>query len=138
MFAKINNTAHNPSLLRIAGGSFVLQYYGGEFEVGNEPTPSIQVPYTIIPDRWYHVAVTRDESNNLRLFVDGRHMKTATNYTTNFSDADYFLGNLYSTGGTSRTLKGFLDEVRITVGQARYTTANFTPMTAASGNKSPE
>ena len=138
MFAKINNTAHNPSLLRIAGGSFVLQYYGGEFEVGNEPTPSIQVPYTIVPDRWYHVAVTRDESNNLRLFVDGRHMKTATNYTTNFSDADYFLGNLYSTGGTSRTLKGFLDEVRITVGQARYTTANFTPMTAASGNKSPE
>ena len=57
----------------------------------------------------------RDDSNNFRLFVDGKHLKTATNYTTNFSDADYFLGNLYSTGGASRTLKGFLDEVRITL-----------------------
>ena len=136
MFAKINNASHNPSLIRTTGGSMVIQYYGGEWEVGNEPTPVIQVPHTIQADRWYHVALTRDASNNLRLFVDGEQKgATSANYTTDFTDADYFLGNITNTGGSSRSLKGFLDEVRITVGQARYT-ANFTPMTTASGNKS--
>ena len=71
---------------------------------------------------WTHVAVTRS-GTSLRLFINGTIDGTATN-STNFS-----LGGTAYVGGTA-ALNGYIDDLRITKGVARYTAA-FTPPTAA-------
>lgn len=74
---------------------------------------------------WYHVAVTRS-SGSLRFFVDGTQLESPI-----ASSETYFNG-----GGQTRIgwavnygLDGYIDEVRITKGVARYT-SNFTAPTA--------
>lgn len=78
---------------------------------------------------WHHVAVTRSGST-LRLFVDG--VQESSN-TVSFTIATNNSGPLVIGGGafapTLRSFSGYIDELRITKGVARYT-ANFTAPTA--------
>lgn len=73
---------------------------------------------------WYHIAVARDSGGTSRLFVDGTIRASWTDVT------NYTLGSTPRIGHSSysalRDLTGYIDEVRITKGVARYT-ANFTP-----------
>lgn len=75
---------------------------------------------------WHHMALCRD-GNTLRLFRNGVQLGTAS-ITWSIGTPTYariggrWDGTLYTTG--------YIDDVRITVGTARYT-ANFTPPTAA-------
>jgi hypothetical protein len=78
-------------------------------------------------NQWSHFALTR-ESNNWRLFYNGIIENTA--YQT------VAVGNLnqleigrYAASPTSNLFNGYIDDLRITKGIARYT-ANFTPPTA--------
>jgi hypothetical protein len=76
---------------------------------------------------WYHVALSKD-SSTIRLFVSGVQRASAA------------IGTSLATPNTSHRLiigaesavawDGFLDDIRITTGVARYT-ADFTPPTAA-------
>jgi hypothetical protein len=78
---------------------------------------------------WYHVALCK-ASSSTRLFIDG------TQVGSTYSDANNYLGsnNRPYIGAFSDTLtgplNGYIDDLRITKGVARYT-ANFTPPTAA-------
>ena len=80
----------------------------------------------IVTGQWYHIAVTRSGTTN-RLFVDGTIVATATDSTSLTSTLPINLGNQLTT--STNYLNGYLDDVRITRGYARYT-ANFTPPTA--------
>jgi hypothetical protein len=76
-------------------------------------------------NEWSHVAVTRI-NNNFTVFVNGTQQGTGT-VTNAFS----LLSNV-SVGGdliTANYFNGYIDDLRITKGIARYTT-NFTPPTA--------
>lgn len=65
---------------------------------------------------WHHVAVTR-EGNTVRLFLDGVYQNSAT-YSSSIVPTGLKLGN---------NLVGYLDDVRITKGVARYvSTSGFT------------
>ena len=79
---------------------------------------------------WYHLALTRDVSGTLRVFVDGTQIYSVAITTSAFYDstADIVIGARYSAYEDS--LNGYLDDVRITKGVARYTSA-FTPPAAA-------
>lgn len=90
--------------------------------------------------RWYHVAATRDKSNNTRLFIDGVNVSAtyygsqtqtgSTSYTmTQGGNSTLNLGIGGSSNG-GNLLNGYLDELRVTKGIARYT-QNFTPPTTA-------
>jgi hypothetical protein len=80
---------------------------------------------------WYHVAVVRS-GTTLTIYRNGTSIASGTNSNnlTNTSGTPMYIGGepldpLYSTG--------YIDDLRITKGYARYT-ANFTPPTAAFPN----
>jgi hypothetical protein len=84
---------------------------------------------TVIPaNTWTHVAVSRN-GNTFRLFVNGVVDATATStnsQTTNASDV-FYVGR--SGFDSNRIVTGYLDDVRLTKGAARYI-GNFTPPVA--------
>ncbi|AAT69466.1 gp84 [Alphaproteobacteria phage PhiJL001] len=111
---------------------------GSNLEFGYSPDgsfanlSSVDGAFTWAIDTWYHVAVTRDASNNLRLFVDGTQVGTDIVVTTSIFDAAsvVYIGKRRSNGGDDIPLNGFVDDARILVGEALYT-ENFTPPVAA-------
>lgn len=76
-------------------------------------------------NRWYHLAATKS-GRTIRLFLDGVVSNTYTNVDTNSTGCSNRIGcHTDGSGQTQRCFNGWLDEVRITKGLARYT-ANFT------------
>jgi hypothetical protein len=93
-------------------------------------TPSATVTWAhggaITTNAWLHVAVSRDSSGNIRLFVNGAQVDTTkTIASTNFTVPVYKIGAKYYSSDTAHanTLRAFVQEVRITKA-ARYT-SNF-------------
>jgi hypothetical protein len=81
---------------------------------------------------WNHIAVTRS-GNSVRMFVNGTQV--GSTYTTSFSYGingtniyGVNIGYLFTTEGNA--LNGYIDDLRITKGYARYT-GTFTPPTSA-------
>ena len=79
---------------------------------------------------WNHVAVVKGSTVNnngpgIALYLNGTK-KSSRNTALDFTDASLTIG---STPTSSSWLNGFLDDIRITNGVARYT-SNFTPPTA--------
>lgn len=82
-------------------------------------------------ENWHHYAVDRDASNVIRLYIDGvvKASFTSSASITNTSTQALSIGNQGSTSATNNW-PGIIDEVRITVGVARYGGA-FTPPSSA-------
>jgi hypothetical protein len=74
---------------------------------------------------WYYITITR-ASGTLRMFINGNIVASTSN-STNFASSG---GVQIGIGASFNSLNGYLDDLRITNGIARYTT-NFTPPTAA-------
>jgi hypothetical protein len=72
---------------------------------------------------WHHIAVTRDGSGNMGLFIDGTRYADATGYG-GVIDSAYYLhiaaGRTYSSGTVGHYANCYLYDVRITKGEARY------------------
>ena len=82
---------------------------------------------------WHHLAVTRS-GNVFRTFTDGTLNNSTTDAVTLFDGtASLFVG---AQGGGSNPFTGYIDDLRITKGYARYT-ASFTAPTAAFPNTGP-
>ena len=77
---------------------------------------------------WTHLAATRS-GNTFRCFVNGVLSGTSTGALILPSGQTPVIGNAV-TSNTNRNLNGYIDDLRITKGVARYT-ANFAPPTAA-------
>jgi len=82
---------------------------------------------------WHHYAVTRSGST-LRLFIDGNLQQTITSSASidNGTPAAITVGR--SNFSADADWAGYIDDLRITKGYARYT-ANFTPPAAAFPNQ---
>ena len=103
-------------------GNNLLGFFWNYYTAGNWLISS----GTAVPlSSWTHIAVVRN-SNNLQLYING---VSSASGTVSF-DLNYTAGNLYIGGAASQYLNGYIDDLRITKGVARYT-ANFTPPTAA-------
>jgi len=78
---------------------------------------------------WQHIAVTRDSSNVLRIFVNGTQVASST-VTENYATSGWLgIGQSQNSIASDRYFRGYIDDLRITKGIARYT-ANFTPQTS--------
>jgi hypothetical protein len=82
---------------------------------------------------WTHIAITRSGST-WRCFVNGTLEATATAAVTLYTGTGLISSGANPIG--DNTLTGYIDELRITKGYARYT-ATFTPPTAAFPNIGP-
>jgi len=84
-------------------------------------------------DNWYYIAVVRSGST-VTLYINGTSRATATNSST-LGGTVCTIG-MFGTGSPTTAFKGYIDDLRITKGYARYTTT-FTPPTAALPDKGP-
>lgn len=98
------------------------------FNVANYGVGSLLTGTTAVSNgTWYHVAVTRS-GTTMRLFVNGTQ-EASTTSSANFSSTSVMGIGVDPSFNTQR-LNGYIDDLRITKGVARYT-ANFTAPTAA-------
>lgn len=82
---------------------------------------------TITNGQWVHAAVSR-QGSSIRLFTNGVLQNTVTSSSAFYGQLSYAFTIGVNNAGTSAGLIGYIDEVRVTKGYARYT-ANFTPST---------
>lgn len=73
---------------------------------------------------WYHLAAVRS-SSSVKVYLDGTQIGSAVTSTANHTGTTWWVGRDFD---TDTGLYGYIDELRITKGVARYT-ANFTPPT---------
>ena len=102
---------------------------------GTPDTSSGVVTTTLSLNQWYHVAVSRDSSNNLRMFLNGKLLKTATYSSTIDADADATLdvGTRDTNGTHDRLFTGYMSDLRVVKGSAIYD-SDFTPPTSTLSN----
>ena len=83
----------------------------------------------LVASTWQHIALVRSgsASNNCKLYVNGTNVASATN-TADWTGQKVFIGDNNYTG-TDYFFNGYIQDLRITRGYARYT-ANFTAPTA--------
>jgi hypothetical protein len=95
----------------------------------NNDTINLDSTTAVTLNTWSHVAATRSGSN-LYLFLNGTSIATATSSTLIGPNAINTLIGATESASPQSFFNGYIDDVRITKGYARYT-ANFTPPTAA-------
>jgi len=81
---------------------------------------------TIGAGSWIHIALSRSGTDT-RLFVNGTQVGSTYTDTNDYIQSPLTIGSRYT--GANEFFDGYIDEVRITKGLARYT-ANFTAPTA--------
>jgi len=116
---------------------------GSQFDLNIETTGQVNVAFytgastisinsatgVITTGRWIHVVLSKDNVGNYKIFVDGTQSGSTTTNTgsINSPTIPMTIGAQNTSGGVS--LNGYIDDLRITRGVARYTT-NFTPPTS--------
>ena len=110
-------------------GGYTLYSYNNALNLWKGGSGGIEViapAGTITLNTWNHVAWTRSGSSN-RLFINGTQVGATTTDATNYTSTRSYIGA--SQAGTF-PFAGYIDDLRITKGVARYT-SNFTAPTAA-------
>ena len=88
---------------------------------------------TLLNSTWNHFAVTR-ASNSVRAFVNGTQVGSTTTMTNNLTSPTTNASFIGASTASAGNFNGYIDDVRITKGFARYT-SSFTPPTAAFADK---
>jgi hypothetical protein len=118
IFGIDNYSGTEPFRLYQYGTNFQYWYTGGANSfIGSS---------TITVNTWYHIAVTRS-AGVIRMFVNGTQAGSNVTSTLNYPPSIFRIG--MDLAG-SYPFVGYIDDLRITRGYARYTT-NFTPPTSA-------
>ena len=100
----------------------------GKWRVYNNNTSQIESSTNTGTGSWVHLAIVRS-SGSVKLYIDGTNEGSAWSTTGTFSGAVY-VGAEFFSGSVSVVANGYIDDLRITKGVARYT-ANTSPPTKA-------
>ncbi len=93
---------------------------GVTFVIGPLATAvNIQGPFAVANNVWYALAVDRDGSNVIRIYLNGAMIGSAVNASAFVAAQAVQIGN-WTAAAADRSLIGFIDEMRITKGVARY------------------
>jgi hypothetical protein len=115
-------------LLGIAGGGNVNkpQFTIGQYSSGTNP--AVVSSSNFPTSQWVHVAGVR-YNGTIYLYINGSSVGTPTTNTGNINQTSVAVGRTFP-GFDGNYMTGYVDDVRITYGIARYT-ANFTAPTTA-------
>ena len=83
---------------------------------------------TVSTNQWYHLAISK-QGSSMRAFIDGVQGGSTYVDSTSYTTGANVLVGADFVGPGSNGLNGYIDDLRITKGIARYT-GNFTPPTA--------
>jgi hypothetical protein len=132
-WANISSGQNQEFVVDVTSGGFGTTLFSGSVYYESWGVSNIiVVSYAGYYNTWTHIAVTRN-NGTARMFFNGVIVGSVAD-TTNFPTSGGV--NIGGSSARSRWLLGYLDDVRITKGYARYT-ANFTPPTAAFPNTGP-
>ncbi len=98
-----------------------------------DATPVLGSSTNFSANTWFHFALTRS-GTTFRMFLDGTQVGSTTSSINLSSSATIYVGKEGARSDQSAPLNGYIDDLRITKGYARYT-ANFTAPTAAFPDK---
>ena len=98
-------------------------YYFNNLLYFGVPYVSNDINGTFVPilNTWYHLACSRS-SGTIRLFINGELISSQSNNLTYATNEPVQIGRSHS----NNFLNGYIDDIRVTKGIARYT-SNFTP-----------
>jgi hypothetical protein len=116
--------------------------YNGNFELTMSWTGSWDILFatagSVSANTWYHFAIVRN-GGTVTVYINGTSTYTNTGLSTSslvFGTDSATISYGRANQSDARYLYGYIDDLRITKGYARYT-ANFTPPTAAFFNYGP-
>lgn len=111
----------------LSPGGFALEMsLSGALQIVQQGQAFLVVGTTPVPtDGWHHVAAVRSGAM-MYLFLDGVIDATGTPAASFTNVGETTIGCVRENGVTYHSWDGYIDEIRVTKGVARYT-ANFTP-----------
>jgi hypothetical protein len=109
----------------------MLRENGAGYLVYGNGTTLITTGSVRTANTWVHLAIVRSGST-ITLYVNGTSAGTATN-STNYSDGQCLISGFVDTKATPYGFLGYIDELRVTKGIARYN-SNFTIPSSAYPN----
>ena len=132
-----SGSGQRPILAKWGGTSveWMLDYYAGNLRaIHRDGTTNFIAngSQTLTAGTWYHLAMTRS-GTNLRVFIDGTLMGTDATLgssSMNSGAEPVLIGCKGDGTGSGISLDGYVDDVRITKGVARYT-STFSPDSGA-------
>ena len=114
----IFTTATNSVFIWIRNASLEFRFHGATLYMNTDMSGSTA---------WHHIAMTRDASNVVRIFLNGVQKGSTTNAGSDASATAWEMGGINSL--SVKPYLGKLDEIRFTKGVCRYA-ADFTPPSA--------
>ena len=127
---RLNNINKTQQIFEMSGpGQFPFQFYVDstnvlKFYTSVSGGTAFAASTALSAGQWYHVAITRS-GTTMRLFLNGNVDATSTGQTANYSYSTTWQPNVgRQNSGATSYLDGYIDELRVTKGVARYT-ANF-------------
>jgi len=134
-----NQTVPYPGIISSSGypGALSIRYDNTGYDnkifvyMGGGGDPVIASTSTIANNTWAHVAVVRDSTTSLKIYINGTQDATATissSLATDLSNGPLYIGRGFDVDGTNAYFTGYVSNARVTKGGAVYT-SNFTPST---------
>lgn len=123
---QVQDNQNNWTLFQFAGA---LHF---RVRVASVNTVDISQLWTPSTSTWYHVAVVKNGAAGYMHFIDGTQIGSTTPSSANIPDfaSQIQVGRMTRTTGAFGPLTGWMDELAIEKGIARWT-SNFTPPTSA-------
>jgi len=112
-------------------GQLYLEISTGKVVFGNTGSTFVKGTSNVADGNWNHIAISRS-GTTCKLFVNGTQEASGTN-SVNYDAQPTFIGAF---GASDGYFNGYIDDLRVTKGYARYT-ATFTPPTAALSDTGP-
>lgn len=134
-----NQTTSYPAIISSSGytGALSIRYDNTGYDnkifvyMGGGGDPVLASTNAIANNVWAHVAVVRDSTTSLKIYVNGVLDGTATissSLATDLSNGPMYVGRGFDVDGTNAYFTGYVSNIRVTKGGAVYTSA-FTPST---------
>ena len=116
---RVNGTSQAAISLSYSSSNLVLTVLGSARITGTSALPS--------NNTWYHVVLMR-ASGNTMLYVNGARVGSTWADSTNYITAPLFIGTRYD---NTIPWNGYIDDIRISKGIAKYSTSSFVTPTQA-------